>query len=71
MSEDPRWHQLIAFLTWAKSDGERDGLEYVQRSKEYCNILEALAGDPNVTAGERTAAKEILADITMQFRAHT
>jgi uncharacterized protein (UPF0147 family) len=71
MSEDPRWHQLIAFLTWAKSDGERDGMEYVRRFKEYCNILEALAGDPNVTADERTAAKEILADITVQCRAHT
>ena len=71
MSEDPRWEQLMAFLAWAKSDGARDGIEYVRRFNEFCNTLEALAGDPDVATDERATATEILADITVQCRAHT
>ena len=61
MSDDPRWHDVRAFLHWFEANRlEPDPEEFLGRMRSYHAALEGIAVDTALPPDEREAAQEIL-----------
>jgi uncharacterized protein (UPF0147 family) len=71
MNDDPRWQQVRAFLEWSEGNENASALEVLERWQQYTAVLDAIAADPTVSSGERSAAQGIIDGIAAEARKHT